>query len=390
MESFDNIAIIVASGEGRRLGGLVAKQYLQLDSKTVLYHSIKNFVTHKLIDAVLVVINEGHEGLFKVIAKDFDLLPHVFGGRERQDSVRTGLEAVRKYNPKKVLIHDAARPFVDKQIINDVIRGLEQSDAVIPVLAVADTVKNVSHGIVTNTIDRSKLRLAQTPQGYNFEKLSELIRNSSRIFTDEAKLFERAGLNVKTVQGKKSNFKITYEEDLHMARLMQRFSKITKVGNGLDIHRFGEVKEGGKMVLGGVLIEHDKGIIAYSDGDIVVHALVDAFLGAIGRGDIGEHFPSDEIKWKNVDSFVFLEKAIDLLEHANAEIVNVDITIICQKPNLSKYKKSIEEKLADFMKIDKKNVNVKATTTDKLGFIGREEGIAVLASVAVSVDSCGS
>ena len=379
------IAIIVASGQGIRMGGAVAKQYLKLDNETILYHSIKKFTDHKLIDGVIVVINENHQDIFKKIAKKFDLLKYVIGGKERQDSVRLGLEAIREFNPDKVLIHDAVRPFVDKQTIDKVIKGLGKYNAVVPVCPISDTVKEVSHGGITKTLNRGKLRLAQTPQGYNFTKLVEIINKAPNYYTDEAALFESQGLEVRTTLGKKSNFKITYEEDLYMARLAQGNMRVTKVGHGIDVHKFGDIKVGGRLIMGGVLVDYNREIIAHSDGDIVVHAIVDAILGAIGEGDIGKHFPSSESKWKNVNSFLFLEKSMALLEEADAEIVNIDITIICQKPNLSKYKNEMEEKLADFIQIDKKVINVKATTTDNLGFIGKEEGIAVMATAAVSM-----
>ena len=354
------VVLIVAAGNGARLGSAIPKQYLKISGKSILEHSIEKFKDFE----TYAVISEKHQHLYNLKT------PVIFGGETRADSVRLALNAIKA---DKVIIHDAARPFISPEIITNFINELKTSKAVIVVSKVADTIKNNK---TNKTIPREDLVAAETPQGFDYDifvKLHE--KYQDRAFTDDAELFELENIPVKYLINDLPNFKITTMQDLDRANLM--LSKI-KIGYGCDTHRF---KDGDHIMIGGVKIPHNKGVDAHSDGDVVLHALVDALLGAMGMGDIGEHFPPSDAKWKDADSKIFVNETMKMLHSIGGVINNIDVTIITESPKISGYREAIKESIQELTGMV--DVNIKAKTAEKMGAIGRKEGIA--ANVAVVI-----
>ncbi|MBP7710023.1 MAG: bifunctional 2-C-methyl-D-erythritol 4-phosphate cytidylyltransferase/2-C-methyl-D-erythritol 2,4-cyclodiphosphate synthase [Rickettsiales bacterium] len=387
------VALITACGRGNRFnsGEGIPKQYLSLAGVPLLRHSILAFLNHPKITDVICVIHPDDVELYEEAAAGLDLLNPVFGGDTRQASIRFGLEALRDYNPSKVLIHDGVRPFVSKRVINGILEKLETHPAVIPAVAVEDTLKKYSDGKIEWTLERENLWRAQTPQGFLYKDILESHTAFKDLnFTDDSALNEYAGIPVAIVPGSQNNFKITTGEDYERAcrmvsMLVQNVKEENRCGTGFDVHAFREREkdENNFIRICGIDVEFNKKVSAHSDGDVGIHAAIDALLGAIGEGDIGEHFPPSDVKWKNIDSRDMLKIIKHLLVKKGATILNLDITIICEKPKISKFKKQMEEELARVLGITKNRVNVKATTTEKLGFLGREEGIAAQAIASV-------
>jgi len=389
------VALITACGRGNRFnrGEGVPKQYMPLAGKPLLYHSIKAFLDHPQISDVICVINPDDVALYQETVLGLDLLNPVFGGETRQSSIRLGLEALRDYNPQKVLIHDGVRPFVSKRIINGILEKLETHLAVIPAIAVEDTLKKFGDGKIEWTLERDNLWRAQTPQGFYYKDiLNSHIAFKDLHFTDDASLNEYAGIPVAIVPGSQNNFKITTEDDYERAKNMVPFfihevREESRVGSGFDVHGFRAREEGENKFIRicGVDIEFERKIEAHSDGDVGIHAAIDAILGALSCGDIGEHFPPTNPKWKNADSQEMLKIINQLMKKKSARLVNLDITVICQEPKISKYKERMREILAQILEVEKSRVNVKATTTEELGFLGRREGLAAQAAVSLIV-----
>lgn len=389
------IALITACGRGNRFnqGEGIPKQYLSLAGFPLLRHSILTFLNHEKITDVICVIHPDDIGLYEEAVAGLDLLNPVFGGDTRQASIRIGLEALRSYNPNKVLIHDGVRPFVSKRIINGILEKLETHPAVIPAVPVEDTIKKTSDGKIEWTLERENLWRAQTPQGFLYEDiLNSHVAFKDLNFTDDASLNEYAGIPVAIVPGSQNNFKITTEEDYERAKnlvamMMPNVKEEIRCGNGFDVHRFRErqADENNLIRICGVDIEFDKKIDAHSDGDVGIHAAIDAILGAIGEGDIGDHFPPSESKWKGIDSREMLKIINHLLKKKGGSITNLDITLICEKPKISKFKSAMKQAIAEVLSISSSRVSVKATTTEKLGFLGREEGIAAQATASISL-----
>jgi 2-C-methyl-D-erythritol 4-phosphate cytidylyltransferase / 2-C-methyl-D-erythritol 2,4-cyclodiphosphate synthase len=387
------VALITACGRGNRFnsGEGIPKQYLPLAGVPLLRHSILAFLNHPKIMDVICVIHPDDVELYEEAVAGLDLLNPVFGGDTRQASIRLGLEALRDYAPSKVLIHDGVRPFVSKRIINGILEKLETHPAVIPAVAVEDTLKKTSDGKIEWTLERENLWRAQTPQGFLYQDiLDSHIAFKDLNFTDDSSLNEYAGIPVAIVPGSQNNFKITTEEDFERAcrmvsMLLQNTKEETRCGSGFDVHAFREREkdENNFIRICGIDVEFDKKIEAHSDGDVGIHALIDALLGAIGEGDIGDHFSPSDAKWKNIDSREMLKIVKHLLVKKGATILNLDITIICEKPKISKFKKQMKNELAKVLEISENRVNIKATTTEKLGFLGREEGIAAQAIASV-------
>lgn len=375
------IALIVAAGTGERLGTSIPKQYLKLDNKTTIEHSIAKFKTHPLVNNICVVINREHEKLFKEIFGDD--VGYCFGGKERNNSVKFGLEHIASQNPDYVLIHDAARPFVEKSTISKAITLLKKHDAVLVASKVVDTIKKSSNQVIEHTVPREQLFAAQTPQCFAFNKILALHQKyQHEIFTDDCALFERENLPVTILEASRNNFKITTEEDFLTAKIMGNNMTKTKTGIGFDVHKFTKNKES-SIILCGIKIPCKYSIIAHSDGDVALHAITDALLGTIGAGDIGYYFPPTEAKWKNADSRIFLEHAIKLIHEKGGSIVNIDLIIIGQQPKINPYRNKLTENLAKLCELPIEDVNIKATTTEKLGYLGREEGIACQAVATV-------
>ncbi len=388
------IALIAACGSGIRLclaensANKTPKQYQKIAGISVLRHCVLAFLNNRKVDHVICVINPEHSKLYEESVLGLDLLNPVFGGETRQISVRNGLLALKSLNPHKVLIHDAARPLVSKAIINGVIEKLSDFSAVIPAVMVEDSLKKAIGSLVESNIDRENIWRAQTPQGFNYQEiLAAHIDYQNLEFNDDSALARQAGIEVSIIPGSQNNFKITTFEDLERAKslMFERTSLVPqfRIGNGFDVHAFAEFSsaESRKIRIGGVDIDSEKKVIAVSDGDVAIHALIDAILGALGEGDIGEHFPPSEKKWHGCDSRLMLTEIKLLIEKRQAKIVNLDLCVICEKPRILEYKKQIKEELARVLGIHETQINIKATTTEKLGFLGRSEGIACQASV---------
>ena len=394
------VALITACGRGNRFnrGEGIPKQYLPLAGIPMLRHSIMAFLNHPQVSDVLCVIHPDDIELYEQSTIGLDLLNPVFGGETRQSSIRIGLEELIDYKPNKVLIHDGVRPFVSKRIINGILEKLESHPAVIPAIAVEDTIKKIGDGKIEWTLERENLWRAQTPQGFLYQDiLNSHIAFKDLNFTDDSALNEYAGFPVAIVPGSQNNFKITTEEDYDRAKhmipfLIDDYREETRCGIGFDVHGFRKIEndEDNFIRLCGTEIEFDKKILAHSDGDVGIHALIDALLGAIGSGDIGEHFPPSEQKWKNCDSREMLKKVYGIIQKSSASILNIDLTIICEKPKILKYKNKMKEELSAILGISSQRINIKATTTEKLGFIGREEGIACQAIATLLINTAST
>ena len=375
-------ALVVAAGRGVRFGGALPKQYLGLGGGTILRHAVSAFAAHPRVDGVLVVIRPEDRAVFDEAVAGVAVLPPVMGGLERQDSVRLGLEALAEHKPSRVLIHDGARPFPDKTLIDRVLDGLDRAPAAIPALPLGDTIKRVEDGLIRETIDRSMLWRAQTPQGFHFEPILAAHRAAAgRVLTDDAAVAEAAGIAPLVVAGSEDNLKVTAAEDLAAAeRLLAARQGDVRVGQGFDVHPFGP---GDHVMVCGVAIPHEVAPVGHSDADVGLHALTDAVLGAIGAGDIGMHFPPSDPRWRGASSDRFLAYAAALVRERGGAIAAVDVTIICERPKIAPHRDRMIERLAEILEISPGRVSVKATTTEKLGFTGRGEGIAAQAVATV-------
>ena len=374
----DAVALVVAGGRGERLASAGPKQYLPLDRQPMIRHSLATFARHARIDAVRAVIHPDHRALYDVAASGLDLLAPVDGAADRQGSCRKGLESLAELAPRQVLIHDAARPFVDAAAIDRVLDALATAPAAIPALPVNDTIKRATaDATVAATVDRSCLRRAQTPQGFDYSLILAAHRAAAgQALTDDAAVAKTAGMAVALVAGSEANVKITTEDDLRRANQLMSRGGGMRVGTGFDVHRFGP---GERVVLCGVSIPHDRAIVGHSDGDVGLHALTDAILGGLGAGDIGGHFPSSDARWRGADSARFLEHAVGLVREAGGRICHVDVTLICERPKLAAHRAAMVARVAALLDTDPARVSIKATTTDGLGFTGRGEGIAAQA-----------
>jgi 2-C-methyl-D-erythritol 4-phosphate cytidylyltransferase/2-C-methyl-D-erythritol 2,4-cyclodiphosphate synthase len=375
-------AVIVAAGRGTRFGGEVPKQYLPLGSATVLRHAVAAFTTHPGIAGVQVVIRDEDRSRYEATVGELGVLPPVPGGAERQDSVRLGLEALVPHHPAQVLIHDGARPFPDAALIGRVIAALDRAPAAIPALPLGDTIKRVEAGRVRATVDRAQLWRAQTPQGFHFPAILAAHRDTAGlVLTDDSAVAEAAGIVPVVVAGSDDNLKVTTAEDLAAAeRLLLAKSGDVRVGQGFDVHGFGP---GEQVMICGVPVPHGQSLVGHSDADVGLHALTDALLGAIGAGDIGLHFPPTDPQWKGAASDAFLRHAARLVRDKGGQIAAVDVTVICERPKLAPHRAQMVERVAAILDISPDRVSVKATTTDRLGFTGRGEGIAAQAVATV-------
>ena len=390
------IALITASGRGNRFNNSegIPKQYMPLAGFPMLRHAILAFLNHPQIDEVICTINKDDEKLYEESVIGLDLLDPVIGGQTRQESVRIGLQALKEYNPDKVLIHDGVRPFTTKRVINGILEKLQTHPAVIPAIPVEDTIKKYKDGKIEWTVERDNMWRAQTPQGFDYKDILNAHNAFKDIhFTDDAALDEYSGIPVAIVPGSQNNFKVTTYEDYERAKriIAMRSDNVaceTRVGIGHDVHAFRDKIKGenNNVKLCGIDVECDKKIQAHSDGDVAIHAIIDAILGAIGEGDIGMHFPDTDPKWENVASSLMLKHVNHLAHKKGAKILNIDLTIICQKPKIAKLNKKMVKSLAEILNIDESRINVKATTTEKLGFLGKGEGIAASAICSAQID----
>jgi 2-C-methyl-D-erythritol 4-phosphate cytidylyltransferase / 2-C-methyl-D-erythritol 2,4-cyclodiphosphate synthase len=388
-------ALIVAAGRGLRAGsaaGSVPKQYLDLAGVPILRRTLEPFLAHAGVDAVTVVIHPADQSLYDAAMSGFGgkLMASVAGGETRQDSVRLGLESLEANRHDTVLIHDAARPFVSADVISRVIVGLSRGPAVIAAIPVADTLKHAdADGMVSATLPRDNVWRAQTPQAFRFRPILDAHRRANAEgvsgFSDDASLAEWAGMRVAIEMGSQANRKITTAEDIAMAArdLAPSAAQIeTRVASGFDVHKF---TDGGHVWLGGVKIPHSQRLDGHSDADVVLHALTDALLGTIGDGDIGQHFPPSDPQWRGAASHLFLADAARRVAARGGRIVNVDVTILAEAPKIGPHRAAMQAAIGAVLNLTADRIGIKATTTEGLGFTGRREGIAAMATATVTL-----
>jgi 2-C-methyl-D-erythritol 4-phosphate cytidylyltransferase / 2-C-methyl-D-erythritol 2,4-cyclodiphosphate synthase len=380
-------AVIVAAGRGERAGTNIPKQYRPIAGEPMIRATLRAFLAHPRIDFVQPVINpKDADAYAHAIAGLKDLLTPVAGGATRQASVRAGLEALARHSPALVLIHDAARPFVSPGLIDRAIGAGRSSGAAVPGIALADTVKSIDDSAtVIETLDRSRLRMVQTPQSFAFGLIVEAHRRAAAAqrdsFTDDAALAEWAGQRVSVFEGEADNLKVTTKDDFTRAE-MTRFATLSDVrtGNGFDVHAFAD---GDHVMLGGIRIPHSHGVTGHSDADVALHALVDAILGALAEGDIGAHFPPSDPQWKGAASDRFLAFACERVRKRGGVISHLDVTVVCEAPRISPHRDVMRARIAAIANLAVDRVAVKATTSEKLGFAGRGEGIFAMATATI-------
>ncbi len=379
-------AIVVAAGRGLRAGGDIPKQYRELAGEFVVCSTLAALLAHRRISTVQPVIHPDDADMFRAATTGLDLPPPVFGGATRQASVRAGLEAVAAQAPGIVLIHDAARPFLSDRLIDRAIDAGEQYGAAVPAIAITDTVKKIdSEGMVVETLDRSRLRTVQTPQSFHFDLIIEAHRRAAAAgledFSDDAALAEWAGHRVNLFEGETGNVKLTTNDDFLRAEAARAAALADiRTGNGFDVHAFAE---GDHVMLAGVRIPHTRGVTGHSDADVALHALVDAILGALAEGDIGQHFPPSDPQWRGASSDRFLAFACERVRARHGMIAHLDVTVVCEAPRVSPHRDAMRERIAAIAGISPARVAVKATTSEKLGFTGRSEGIVAMATATV-------
>jgi 2-C-methyl-D-erythritol 4-phosphate cytidylyltransferase/2-C-methyl-D-erythritol 2,4-cyclodiphosphate synthase len=344
------------------------------------------FCRHPQVFAVQPVLHPEDTDIFNDAARELRHEPPAKGGATRQDSVRAGLEALVSQKPDIVLIHDAARPFVSASLITRAIDAAGRTGAAVPAIPVTDTIKLIGEsGAIEATPERARLRIAQTPQAFHFDAILQAHRRAAREarddFTDDAALAEWAGLTVTTFEGDPANMKLTTPEDFvrEEARLGAMLGDV-RIGNGYDVHAFGA---GDHVMICGVRVPHARGFLAHSDGDVGLHALVDAILGALADGDIGSHFPPSDPKWKGAASDQFLKYAVDRVTARGGRIAHLDVTLVCERPKIGPLRDAMRARIAEITGLSLSRVAVKATTSERLGFTGREEGIAAVASATI-------
>lgn len=370
-------ALIVAAGSGSRAGGDLPKQYRTVGDKAVLAHAVGHLRRAGVSD-VTVAIGAGHEALFRAAV---GALPFVLGGAERQESVRLGLEAIAAAGGADiVLIHDAARPFLPRAVVQRLVAALATHDGAVPTLPLVDTIARAGEAL-GDTVSREGLVRVQTPQAFRFEPILAAHRAyAGSGATDDAQIARVARLSVATIRGDERLEKLTFEEDFARAEEHVARRRVTRTGLGFDVHAFAAGRE---LWLGGVLIPHDRGLAGHSDADLVLHAITDAILGAVGAGDIGDHFPPSDPQWRGAPSSRFVEHALTLLDAAGGILDHVDVTIIAEEPRIGPHREAIRANVAALLRLPIQALSIKATTTERLGFTGRREGMAAQAVATV-------
>lgn len=369
-------AVIVAAGRGTRAGGAVAKQWQMIGDKRVIDHSIAAFLRHPDVGQIVVVIHEDDRARAQSLADQGCEI--VTGGADRSGSVRKGLAQVGA--AQAVLIHDAARPCVSAQVIDAVIAALARAPAAAPGLPVTDALWRGEAGIVAGTQDRSALFAAQTPQGFHTDAIRAAHAGFGRAAADDVEVARAAGLDVVITEGSADNLKITMPGDLARAARILETRMDIRTGNGFDVHAFGP---GDHVALCGVKIPHDQGLVGHSDADVGMHTVTDAIYGALAMGDIGQHFPPSDPQWKGAESHIFLRHAAELARSEGFTLTHVDCTLICEYPKVGPHAAQMRAVMADILGIEIARVSVKATTSERLGFTGRGEGIACMATATL-------
>ena len=377
-----NIVIILACGQSKRLKSKSPKQYIEFFKDIILNHTIKIFLKNNEIDHILLVLNKKHKKFFNKIIQD-KKISYTYGGDSRQKSVFYGLKYIKRFKPTNVLIHDANRPFTNTKLISEILKKLRKFKAVIPRIKIQDTIKKVENNKITH-LNRDKIFALQTPQGFKFkELLKKHINANGENFTDDSSLFDDTGKIITYIYGNNENIKITDKSDLKLAeKLYYSKNKSNFIGLGIDFHRFNNKK--GKLILCGVKIPFHKTLIAHSDGDLGYHAISDGILGAISEGDIGIHFPDTSKKNKNLNSAKILKYTYELMKKKiNRDIKNIDLTFIGEEPKFSKYQKKMKLNISKLLNLNLNQINIKATTTERMGPLGNKEGLGAIALVNI-------
>ncbi len=371
-----NVALIVAAGSGQRAAQGIAKQYVSVKGRPMIVHSALSFAQHPSIDALYVVIGEGQKEQAQqaLAAIDYDAL--IIGGNTRQESVLNGLKFISQdVSIQNILIHDAARPHLPHAIIDTLLLALADHKGAIPILPVTDSMIKTKDHMMEQALNRDSLGRVQTPQAFHFQDILAAHRDAgNNDYSDDAQIMHAAGHAIAAVNGSPILNKYTFAEDFMTNKPNFR------IGSGYDVHRFGVGEE---LWLGGVKIDYHMGLVGHSDADVVLHALTDALLGALALGDIGDHFPPSDPQWKGASSDIFLKHACNLVHKEGYEIANADVTIICEAPKIGPHREKIRDSIADIMNVDTQQISLKATTTEKLGFTGRGEGMAVQAQILI-------
>lgn len=372
-------ALIVAAGQGVRSGGNVPKQFALLAGKPMIAHSYAALAAHQNIGRVIVAIGDGQEASLAAALGD---VPHVTGGATRRLSVRAGLEALAGDAPDHVLIHDAARPFLSAAVIDRLVAALDTRDGAVPALPVTDTLAR-GEGTLGAIVPRDGLQRIQTPQAFRFAAVLAAHRAwQGDEPTDDAQMVRAMGGTVALVEGDIMLDKITYPADFNAAEARHAAGMRVRSATGFDVHR---LVEGELLWLGGVLIPHDKGLSGHSDADVALHAITDALLGTIAEGDIGTHFPPSDPQWRGADSAQFLEHAASLVAARGGVIDFIDLTLICEAPKIGPHRMAMRDRIATLLRVSPGQISVKATTTERLGFAGRGEGIAAQAIATIRI-----
>ncbi len=385
-------AVIVAAGRGERAGQSVEgpKQYRLIGGEAVLARTLRAFTDCPLIEKIVVVIHPDDHALYRrSVPVSHENIIVVTGGPTRQESTRLGLLALREEAPPYVLIHDGVRPFISQGLLERIMANLSPENGVLPALAVSDTLKRAAaDGIVQTTVSRAGLFAAQTPQAFPYAPILDAHEKAFTIsrtdFTDDAAIAEWQGIAVRLIEGSADNTKLTWAKDIEMAdkRLRQQHTAFPDIrtGNGYDVHSF---EPGDHVTLCGVKIPHEAKLNGHSDADVALHALTDALLATRGAGDIGTHFPPSDPQWKGAASRIFIEHAVKIVREAGGRIANVDVTLISEAPKIGPHRTVMTEALCDMLGISADRVSIKATTNEKMGFVGRREGIAAIATATV-------
>lgn len=382
-----NIALVSAAGRGTRFVSKydIPKQYISIGDKTILRLAIESLINTDDIDGVVVIIHQDDIEMYhKSIIGIDGILGYVFGGATRQESIKNGLDFIKQFNPENVLIHDANRPLVDKKLIRSIVKTLEMETCVIPAVQIADTLKKCNNDKILWTVDRTNLWRAQTPQGFKYSTIYSLHHKYiDKQFTDDASIAEYDGIEVKIIPGSDNNIKITTDKDYELAKKIIDSNAILKIkqdiriGHGYDIHKMDSVGTADFISLGGIKIPFNRKIIAHSDGDCVIHAIIDAILGSAGLGDIGEYFSPKDTKWLNADSKLLAKETLKIIHQKGVDIKNIDVTIILENPNLKDYKQKIRLTVAEIFGLNEDLVNIKAKTNEGMDEVGKGNAIAV-------------
>ncbi len=378
MTDIRTVALLMAAGQGVRIGGGVPKQFRALGGKPMLAHAYAALTSHPAVDEVIVICGVDQEAATRAVLGD---VRTVTGGATRRESVRNGLEVLDQEQADRVLIHDAARPFLPAAVIDRLLAALDTHEGAVPALPVPDTLVRWD-GALGDNVARDGLYRVQTPQAFMYDVVLAAHRDwpDGEEATDDAQMVRLAGLEVTIVEGDPMLEKITHPQDFAAAEARLAAASDVRVATGFDVHR---LEAGEELWLGGVLIPHEKGLSGHSDADVALHAITDALLGTIADGDIGSHFPPSDPQWRGADSARFLRHAADLIAREGGTISFIDLTLICEAPKIGPHRDAIRARIADLLRLPLRQVSVKATTTERLGFTGRGEGIAAQAAATV-------